>query len=308
MGFPPSKVEAAIKEELCTTLRRAVEWLCLQEAGNVQAPVVQASEEPTPQASSIHPVKNDDGEGRTTEDAEAKAPSRLASDEIATPQRMRSNVDVMPLEASSSGMATRGTSPQSKEMHLNPSEKAQSDTLQQDVFGKRRLSIIRSPGAWAGRSPGSASRRTSLGSLLSVPAEAWSADQLQAALKQLHSFGAQRQTPPVRTFTRKRLRSKQSVPYDFSLQKNSPQRNKRIRLYFKQPSSAYPIIASNPSSSAILAATASGNAGPSGGGKVPKAIAKWKSLLLDMGFSENHVDSNLRKYKSLDRAIDVLCS
>eukprot|EP00427_Karlodinium_veneficum_P037687 CAMPEP_0169292548 /NCGR_PEP_ID=MMETSP1016-20121227/62814_1 /TAXON_ID=342587 /ORGANISM="Karlodinium micrum, Strain CCMP2283" /LENGTH=397 /DNA_ID=CAMNT_0009383177 /DNA_START=61 /DNA_END=1252 /DNA_ORIENTATION=- len=304
--------------DLCTTLRRAVEWLCLQEAGNIAAPMDQSVGEPANQAEAfkddqvqLEPSevnvahapseskrhKNNDSDQLkllTQESTSASPESKrnvevakpmcsFTGSEIATPQRVRSNVNVVPSEVESSGDAA-----ESKEQIKTST---QPKTMQ-PMISNRRFSASGSSAMWPVPSPGSASRRTSLGSLLTVPAESWSADQLQAALRQLHSFGAQPRKPVVFAIARKRLRFKQSLASDdfkSPLHKQSAHRSKTIRLRFKQsvPSYFVPQI----SASSREAPTAA----EMKVGKVPKTFAKWSTVLLDMGFPADQVNSNLRK-------------
>jgi len=330
MGFSSDRIEAALDTDLCTTLRRAVEWLCLQEAGNIAAPMDQSVGEPADQAEAI---KDDQVQLEPSEVNVAHAPSEskrhknsdsdqlklltqestgaspeskrntevakpmcsFTGREIATPQRVKSNVNIVPSEVESSGDAA-----ESKEQIKTTT---QPKTMQ-PMISNRRFSASGSLLMLPVPSPGSASRRTSLGSLLTVPAESWSADQLQAALRQLHSFGAQPRKPVVFAIARKRLRFKQSLASDdfkSPLHKQSAHRSKTIRLRFKQSAPSYFVPQTSASSREAPTAPEMKV------GKVRKTFAKWSTVLLDMGFPADQVNSKLRKYRSLHKAIDILC-
>merc|ERR1712107_561095 len=159
-----------------------------------------------------------------------------------------------------------------------------------------------------------ASRRVSLGSLLTVPAETWTPRQIRAAARTL-----QLQAAPSPRFRRYRLRFKQFNPhYPHAvpvLCVRSAQQVKRVRLRFKQhPSAALRCPPSVPCSNSVHTIGSSHSSRSaqreehSRGSTLSKTHAKWSALLLGMGFSQGQINEKLGRHKTLHRTIDALCS
>mmetsp|Transcript_151979 Transcript_151979/g.269250 ORF Transcript_151979/g.269250 Transcript_151979/m.269250 type:complete len:471 (+) Transcript_151979:44-1456(+) len=338
MGFPRDKVESAAQE--CKTLRRAVEWLCSQSEDNISLPADPLT------AQKLSPHRN----CKTGDAMSEELPGTEAHSKIASPQQKPQGEDIVPL-VTFGDVFGNIASPQRKLQRMTEepldvtpleswgcestpqmaSPQGQQNVENEDPRKKMHESIaIPSEGPQAGAR---SSRRTSLASLLIVPAESWSLDQTRAAFKKLQSFTAPLCGPPPIVLMRRRLRFKQSCPYAWSMPQESgarrcqrirlrfkqpapafprPATSKwvRMRLRFKQPSTAYPcptrFVCSRPDEPVGQGSVA--QAVPTKGGKLPKSLAKWSVLLVEMGFPADQVSTTLRKHKSLRKSIEALCS
>lgn len=326
MGFPPDRVESAVQE--CSTLRRAVEWLCSQKQD-------ETSPRGTADTGASHQTSGAGGEKLQG------SPGSDSLSKIASPQQKLQDEDMVLLEALSCASNASNTpiaSPLRKRRIMaaepvdmsplitpmaSPQDQCQNPFMQ--GFDKGAIEMIAMSSQGLQASERTTSRRTSLSSLLQVPADVWTSDQTHAAFKQLQSLATFVGKSPLLILTRRRLTFKQPCP------PTAPWRRwRRMRLYYKQPSSAFPLVRTwkrmrlrfkqPPSAFSKFSTSAcSGPGAPTGqgsvapatskkGGKFPKSFAKWKALLLQMGFPAAQIDANLRKFRSLRKAIDVLCS
>ncbi|CAJ1436844.1 unnamed protein product [Effrenium voratum] len=124
--------------------------------------------------------------------------------------------------------------------------------------------------------------RTSLGSLLTLPADLWSADHCAAAAQQLVSLG-KRYEPSVET-----------PPRPPGQEPESPRR----RLRGKQPPRRQTLVSSAPAKSEAHASVGCGKKAWKG---------KLAAQLQEMGFGKSRVEATLQRCRTLRQAVEWLC-
>jgi len=165
-------------------------------------------------------------------------------------------------------------------------------------LGPARLASPLSPRLSLSRLASPVSPRLSLSSLLSVPADLWSADQCQAAAKELLCAGKRKRSTETQ-----RPSFVEPMPAPEAVEGARPRR----RLRGKQPPGgerAAPFV--RPTAKAPKASVGQAAEGRPAE-KFSDKHQKWAIQLRDMGFTKRCIDATLPGCRSLREAVERLC-